>query len=401
LKEITNRIGVHKAGLAILQELNWIEREQPISDYGIDMQIEIVNDEKPTGQLIAIQIKSGKSYFGETTENSIVYRGEMKHLDYWQFHSIPVLIFLYNPIDDKIYWEKILNKNTIRTDKAWKVNIPKTNILSADSKEEIEKYYYNRNHFITIELSDSSHGLARRINAKILVDKNAMSKSSMERMIPFLIEDFKNSDYHRNDFVQEKYTNKPADIVFLFFYNNIQQAKRGLPFCRAFWNSKLCDTKVELGNPDWEKDGIQIKWDKNYEVLNEMMNENQMSKAEFIEIANATYNKSTEIYDAIKAVYKASTEKTSINDIENEVLKYELKINEIDNAINFKDQFTPLECEDLSTLLISSVIHLSNILLVIKDSKRNEQNKMVMVKTSLNDCVENLKYYNYELKKIK
>jgi hypothetical protein len=401
MKEITNRIGVHKVGLAILQELNWLEREQPISDYGIDMQIEIINDNRATGQLIAVQIKSGKSYFSETTDNSIVYRGEKKHLDYWQFHSIPVLIVLYNPENDKIYWEKILSKNTIETDKGWKINIPKTNILDKECKEAIEKYYYNRNHFFTIELSDSSHGLARRITAKILVDKSAISKSSMKRMIPFLVQDFKNSDYHRNERIKDKFNNQPVDIVFLFFYNNIQQAKRGLPFCRAFWNSEQCKTKVELNNPDWEEGGIQIKWDKNYEVLNEMMNENQMSKAEFLEIAKDTFKSSLEVCNAIKRVYEESKSKSSHLFLQTELLKFETRINEIKNAITFKDQFVPLECEDLSNLVINSAIHLDNILIVIKDESRNEQNKLNMVNQSLKECDENLKYFNYELKKIK
>ncbi|MFH1829503.1 MAG: DUF4365 domain-containing protein [Pseudomonadota bacterium] len=60
--QITERIGVHKFALTILEKFNWLEREQPIADYGIDLHVEIVEDGKPTGMLYAIQIKSGKSY---------------------------------------------------------------------------------------------------------------------------------------------------------------------------------------------------------------------------------------------------------------------------------------------------------------------------------------------------
>jgi len=76
MKEIIDRIGVHKVGLKFLQDFNWIEREQPISDYGIDMHVEIINEGIPTGQLIALQIKSGDSYFKEMTQETIVYRGK-------------------------------------------------------------------------------------------------------------------------------------------------------------------------------------------------------------------------------------------------------------------------------------------------------------------------------------
>lgn len=79
--EITERIGVHKLALAVLQELNWLEREQPISDHGINLQVEIVENGKPTGMLYAIQIKLGKSYFDEVSDTTIVFRRGKK--DTW------------------------------------------------------------------------------------------------------------------------------------------------------------------------------------------------------------------------------------------------------------------------------------------------------------------------------
>lgn len=36
----------------------------------------------PEKKLIAVQIKSGNSYFKELTPNSIIYRGKRKHYDY-------------------------------------------------------------------------------------------------------------------------------------------------------------------------------------------------------------------------------------------------------------------------------------------------------------------------------
>lgn len=52
----------------------WLFREQYLHDYGIDAQVEIVINGVPTGKLIAIQIKSGKSYFSENTDTDIIYR---------------------------------------------------------------------------------------------------------------------------------------------------------------------------------------------------------------------------------------------------------------------------------------------------------------------------------------
>ncbi|MHB8064874.1 MAG: DUF4365 domain-containing protein [Ruminiclostridium sp.] len=59
----TERIGVSHVASIVHEKMGWIFREQPIADYGIDAQIEIANHECPTGKLIALQIKSGESYF--------------------------------------------------------------------------------------------------------------------------------------------------------------------------------------------------------------------------------------------------------------------------------------------------------------------------------------------------
>jgi hypothetical protein len=41
----------------------WIFREQPISDFGVDAEIEICDAGVPLGQLIKLQIKAGSSWF--------------------------------------------------------------------------------------------------------------------------------------------------------------------------------------------------------------------------------------------------------------------------------------------------------------------------------------------------
>jgi hypothetical protein len=77
-----DRIGVYKLG-ALFSESGWLFREQFVKDCGIDAQVEVKENDKPTGQLIAIQIKSGESYFSESDDNTITYRPDTKHIEYW------------------------------------------------------------------------------------------------------------------------------------------------------------------------------------------------------------------------------------------------------------------------------------------------------------------------------
>ena len=55
----TERTGIHAVGLIFEKEFKWIFREQTVSDYGIDAQVEIKDNEgNPTGGLIREQVPS-------------------------------------------------------------------------------------------------------------------------------------------------------------------------------------------------------------------------------------------------------------------------------------------------------------------------------------------------------
>lgn len=117
------RIGVHKCA-SIFEELGFMFREQTVGDYGIDAIIELKDNDYLSGKLIAVQIKSGDSYFSEIKGGNVVFRGNIKHYDYWINHSLPVIIVLYSPASDKCIWEVINKQTAQRCQNGWKINIP-------------------------------------------------------------------------------------------------------------------------------------------------------------------------------------------------------------------------------------------------------------------------------------
>jgi hypothetical protein len=66
------------------------------TDVGIDGYIELVNTEKASGRLIAVQIKSGNSYFS-VKEDQFVVTADQQHLNYWESYMVPVIIVCYSP----------------------------------------------------------------------------------------------------------------------------------------------------------------------------------------------------------------------------------------------------------------------------------------------------------------
>lgn len=127
-KPQTERLGVSALDY-FFSENGWLFREQTTHDYGIDAHIEIVENERPTGKLIALQIKAGKSFFEEEVEGTYVYRTDEKHIAYWVGHSMPVIIVLFNPETKQAYWQHVSRQAVKTTGKGWKLFIPKVGIF--------------------------------------------------------------------------------------------------------------------------------------------------------------------------------------------------------------------------------------------------------------------------------
>jgi hypothetical protein len=69
--------------------------------------LEVADEEFVTGRLIAIQIKAGNSYLKEETSSGFVFRGKIKHYNYWTNHSLPVILVLCDLEKEVCYWEQI------------------------------------------------------------------------------------------------------------------------------------------------------------------------------------------------------------------------------------------------------------------------------------------------------
>ncbi|WP_234976469.1 DUF4365 domain-containing protein [Vibrio quintilis] len=138
-----SRIGVQLTGL-MFEKHGYIFREQPISDCGIDAHIERIKDNSlASGELIALQIKSGKSWFRESNETGFVYRGNIAHLEYWLGHSLPVLIVLCDVQNGAVYWQSICQETVKYTPKGWKITIPFSQQVDQETKHHLFQFIHN------------------------------------------------------------------------------------------------------------------------------------------------------------------------------------------------------------------------------------------------------------------
>lgn len=134
----TDRLGVSKVD-HFFSLHGWLFREQYLHDYGIDGQVEIVESNRPTGDLIALQIKSGESYFSESNEHGVIFRTDDAHIDYWFRHALPVIVVLYDPVRDICIWESVNEETIISTGAGWKILVPHEKRLDESSLKELSE----------------------------------------------------------------------------------------------------------------------------------------------------------------------------------------------------------------------------------------------------------------------
>ena len=147
----TERTGIHHCG-EIAERNNWMFREQHENDIGIDAHIELTDDTGRSKQLLALQIKSGPSWFKEKTDSFIAFRDiNERQYNYWTENSLPCIVVLYNPDDEMCIWQK-LNKETIERTKdgdgkGFVVKVPLSQVfLDETSNQSLISYTNLPNH---------------------------------------------------------------------------------------------------------------------------------------------------------------------------------------------------------------------------------------------------------------
>ena len=130
------RGGVDAVSSIVNDQLKWLFRTvHGEDDFGIDGYIDVVLDDGSiTGQSIGVQIKCGKSFLQEKTDIGYVFRGERKHLNFYLNCQVPIIIILSDPDSRSCYWEQFDPRKTAKTPQGWKMTVPFSQVLGAQSK---------------------------------------------------------------------------------------------------------------------------------------------------------------------------------------------------------------------------------------------------------------------------
>ncbi len=194
IKKATSKIGVNYVR-TIIETNNCIFNEiHQENDVGIDAIMEIVNNEIATGKCIALQVKSGKSYF-DTKKNECMIPID-NHYDYWTNYALPVFGIVYVPEQENSYWidiKKILKTIKKGDTNLIKFSISKLNIFNIENFNKIFVPYINKeipilNFEESVDLFKSNNLDEKHIGITVLFKKFANKNETWSLFISFFKE---------------------------------------------------------------------------------------------------------------------------------------------------------------------------------------------------------------------
>ncbi|MGZ8892174.1 MAG: DUF4365 domain-containing protein [Halobacteriota archaeon] len=123
----------------ICAEMNAVWRATPNTDLGIDGQIELLEPGKviSTGKIVAVQVKSGPSYFIHEDENFVRYYPKETHRKYWKRLNLPVILILHDPLRNLTLYARV--KSQLESGAA--ILVSKTNLFNATSRADLLHEY--------------------------------------------------------------------------------------------------------------------------------------------------------------------------------------------------------------------------------------------------------------------
>ena len=235
-------LGVFKVAL-MLTELGFIFRQTSNTDVGIDGQIEYVNSTcEATGKIAAVQIKSGDSYLKEskTDKNNWTFYPDEKHKAYWEMYPIPVILLVYSPSNDKIFF--IDARYYLKVNGLKHFKIPKENILNSTNKNKLFETIGNFNEPF-LEINDVFNEMVNKqcklqIFCLSYLDLYLQGLTNTSRQIYFDMSIAMDIAECRNSYVSTG--NKEYDFLFEYIRFIVNQNLAEIDFgdCLIEWNER-------------------------------------------------------------------------------------------------------------------------------------------------------------------
>jgi hypothetical protein len=138
----TAEIGINTVSTIFNDDYGWVfRRTHQEHDFGVDGYVDYVSPAgSVTGQFIAVQVKTGKSYLASSGQMHW-YRDSKEHLNYFLNLPTPLLLIICDPENKECYWSLLEKEKVDYSETGWRHPIPKEKKLCKNSMNEIQALF--------------------------------------------------------------------------------------------------------------------------------------------------------------------------------------------------------------------------------------------------------------------
>ena len=174
----TDRRGIHIVAAAF-EAIGFAFREQATSDFGIDALLEPRAGHRGTGALLALQIKSGGSYFREVTVDGWWLRTDDVHANYWLRHALPVVLVQVDVEKERVFWEAVTNLTVQFTEVGAKMLISKDHVVDEASLPALRE--------LLSPARDLGHPVAESADFRVFLGRGLSGKDGWHEFARILV----------------------------------------------------------------------------------------------------------------------------------------------------------------------------------------------------------------------
>jgi len=258
--------------------------------------------------------------------------------------------------------------------------------------------------YTILSLEDVSHATAKRYSANILIEPN-LEKEEIKDIICKATEDIKVKQYYRNELTKASWGNAPANVVWLFVYQSLQDTLTTNWICRSSWidpnlKKDFCPQPFNTG--EFIKD-IELDWNKNYQFRKEWYRKHTAEKEKCLENIDSALSFLKPTMEKAKTLVDAYESKTLQSG--NYIKEMQALLEDVESLLIKAGDwpFPTLECNDLDGEVQNLISFAHNVVLPFSIKGLNiwgEAQRAVMVKRNLKEFFNLLPIVFHKRKKL-
>lgn len=403
----TERLGLAIA-MHAFETLGFAFREQSVADFGIDAHAELIDNEKVTGRLLGIQLKSGSSYFAESDGHGITFRASKDHVEYWLHHALPVVVCLCDTDTQEIYWQAVTPESVVGTGKGFKLAVPFSQKLNGHARPALRALLtpvVPQERYTEFELQDMSHAGAKRYSISIVMNGPA-TKPEIAAVIRQITRAHTKRRYHRSQLLEKRWGDADAHVLWTYVYMSAEDHARKNQICRSMWvDERLNPTCRPLA---WKGENVGddtiVVWNEWYESMSKHNASHTLSKEEYLRHVLPYFdemNSATEVLlRSFRALLNKEITETRFLSTSAALL---VRLGEIHDQIGAM-RLAPFECRDVDGKLECVAAYLDNVRLYYSGQQLGKGSPETRATEASQQCTyaaEALVHLRYELSKVR